>query len=218
MSLDGVIYLVRLLEVSLDEISFSSKGRVTWPKLVDGRPMPSVDGVMILYDVTNKDSVSDFQNLLSTSPFTLVAHRVSCWREHDRRRRIIMLSYEAIFFLCIRSSRLLTREQGHFQRPSPLVCLSLANATTHLEQGRSKPVQSKNWARLSEALIRTRLPPTFRRVKSAVYRFCYVQSLRRLLVRFDIHPMLTSACYNFHVCLPGCLKVHPLFSGNILHS
>ena len=65
MSLDGVIYLVKLIEIPLDEIVLS-KGRVIWPKTVDGQPMPPVDGVMILYDVTTRNSVSEFPGLLGT--------------------------------------------------------------------------------------------------------------------------------------------------------
>ena len=64
MSLDLVIYLVKLIEISLDDIAISSRGRITWPSTIDERPIPPIDGIMILYDVTNRASVSNFKALL----------------------------------------------------------------------------------------------------------------------------------------------------------
>ena len=73
MSLDGVIYLVRLIEMPLDEIGLSGKGRMNWPSFTDGQPTPPIDGVMILYDVTNRRSTLNFQNLLSESSILQLA-------------------------------------------------------------------------------------------------------------------------------------------------
>src|SRR5277367_2963085 len=54
MSLDDVVYLVRLVEISLDDVVLSeSKGTIKWPKSLKGVDIPPVDGVLVLYDVTN---------------------------------------------------------------------------------------------------------------------------------------------------------------------
>lgn len=71
MSLDGIIYLVRLIEMPLDDVVFS-KGRFGWPKTIDNVPMPSIDGVMVLYDVTNRSSVTMFDELLSLRPLQML--------------------------------------------------------------------------------------------------------------------------------------------------
>ncbi|KAL9113250.1 MAG: hypothetical protein Q9227_002585 [Pyrenula ochraceoflavens] len=78
MSLDGVIYLVRLLEVSIEEVTITDNRRVAWPSTISDRDMPSVDGALVLYDVTNPESISDIPPVLqalfaSTVPSLLVS-------------------------------------------------------------------------------------------------------------------------------------------------
>ena len=64
MSLDGVIYLVRLLEVSLEDVTVADDRRIRWPNRVSDRDIPSVDGALVLYDVTNPDSISEVPDVL----------------------------------------------------------------------------------------------------------------------------------------------------------
>lgn len=63
MSLDGTVYLVRLLEIDTLEISIGSNGEIQWPKLGGDSP-PSVDGVLVLHDVTQPGSLSNIKGLL----------------------------------------------------------------------------------------------------------------------------------------------------------
>ena len=65
MSLDDVIYVVRLLEISLENIAVSENRKIAWPKTIAGHDMPPVDGVLMLFDVTNKESISDLPEALS---------------------------------------------------------------------------------------------------------------------------------------------------------
>ncbi|PYH44321.1 putative Ras guanyl-nucleotide exchange factor RasGEF [Aspergillus saccharolyticus JOP 1030-1] len=79
MSLDGTVYLVRLLEIDTLEISIGSNGEVQWPRLGGDTP-PSVDGVLVLHDVTQPGSLSTIKELLasldaSSIPFRLVASK-----------------------------------------------------------------------------------------------------------------------------------------------
>lgn len=65
MSLDGVIYLVKLLEVPLDEVGIVDDSRIAWPDEIGEAPMPTVDGVLALFDISDSDSIVDVPEVLS---------------------------------------------------------------------------------------------------------------------------------------------------------
>jgi GTPase SAR1 family protein len=58
-------YQVRLFEVPIDEIDFSSERRIIWPRNINGTPFPEVDAVFCLYDGSDKDSLADVPPALS---------------------------------------------------------------------------------------------------------------------------------------------------------
>ena len=58
-------YQIQLLEVLFDDIDFSSERRIEWPSIINGAPLPEVDGVFCLYDVSDKESVADVPAALS---------------------------------------------------------------------------------------------------------------------------------------------------------
>lgn len=58
MSIDGEEYTVRLIELPLEELDFDDESRIGWPTTADHRPFPPVDGVLTLYNVMDKDSLS----------------------------------------------------------------------------------------------------------------------------------------------------------------
>jgi GTPase SAR1 family protein len=67
MSLDGVIYVVRLFETVVGDITISDSNNITWPDLInEENPLP-VDGVLLLYDVTNGESVLEIPEILCES-------------------------------------------------------------------------------------------------------------------------------------------------------
>lgn len=68
MSLDDVIYMVHLVEMSLDDIGFVSDDRIKWPRSLEGTAVPRVDGVLVLYDVTNEESSVGIPELLRSCP------------------------------------------------------------------------------------------------------------------------------------------------------
>jgi ABC-type cobalamin/Fe3+-siderophores transport system ATPase subunit len=78
MSLDDVVYLVRLVEMSLDAIVITESNRINWPKSLKGIEVPPVDGVLALYDVTNQQSISGIPDLLRWSPPFPVSSSVFC--------------------------------------------------------------------------------------------------------------------------------------------
>ena len=71
MSLDGVIYIVRLFELLVDDITINDTRRITWPKLVSIPKQPSIDGVLMLYDVTDEESINEIPDILCKSGLTL---------------------------------------------------------------------------------------------------------------------------------------------------
>lgn len=77
MSLDNVVYLVRLLEISMEEIMIADDRKVQWPSNVSDRDMPSVDGVLVLYDVTNPESIQGVPEILSKCSSPLVRYHIN---------------------------------------------------------------------------------------------------------------------------------------------
>ncbi|QSS56964.1 rap guanine nucleotide exchange factor 5 [Histoplasma capsulatum var. duboisii H88] len=80
MSLDGTIYLVRLLEIASHKISFDETGRIVWPKFIGEQELPVIDGILVLFDSHDPRSVAQFPRIFSalpkaTIPFIVVACR-----------------------------------------------------------------------------------------------------------------------------------------------
>ncbi|KAE8146146.1 ras guanyl-nucleotide exchange factor RasGEF [Aspergillus avenaceus] len=78
MSLDGTVYLVRLLEVDTKEVSLGDNGILEWPRL--GNETPVIDGALVVYDVTKPVDFPELTTLLdslvaSAFPFVLVASK-----------------------------------------------------------------------------------------------------------------------------------------------
>ena len=68
MSLDDIIYTVRLVEMSLDDIDFIDHDHIKWPRSLDGLDVPHIDGVLALYDVTNQESFEQIPEILRGFP------------------------------------------------------------------------------------------------------------------------------------------------------
>jgi hypothetical protein len=68
MSLDEVVYLVRLVEISLGDVIITESSQIKWPTSPKGFDLPPIDGVLVLYDVTNKESITGVPDLLCWSP------------------------------------------------------------------------------------------------------------------------------------------------------
>lgn len=67
MSLDGTIYLVRLLEIGLHKMAIDENGRVTWPRFLGEQALPPIDGVFALFDSADPRSLTQLSQLLSKS-------------------------------------------------------------------------------------------------------------------------------------------------------
>ena len=66
--LEGIPHIVCLLEYDVDYFDLEDVivpgQQIKWPKQIDGRPVPHIDGALVLYDVTNKDSIRELPSTL----------------------------------------------------------------------------------------------------------------------------------------------------------
>jgi hypothetical protein len=65
MSLEGEIFLISLIEVQLDELDVSSGNEINWSTTSNGDKLPQIDGILALYDVTDRESIMSIPEFLS---------------------------------------------------------------------------------------------------------------------------------------------------------
>ena len=66
-TIDGLPYLVRFLELPLDDVHIGDRSFVKWPETIHGMPIARVDGVVTMYDVTSQTSLLNVPEMLSES-------------------------------------------------------------------------------------------------------------------------------------------------------
>ncbi|KAK4462435.1 ras guanine nucleotide exchange factor A [Cladorrhinum samala] len=62
---DGVQYYVTLVELDLEGIELDPRQPIQWPKQISGCMVPRMDGALILYDVTDKETVRELETIMS---------------------------------------------------------------------------------------------------------------------------------------------------------
>lgn len=65
MSIDNVIYTVSMVEFDLESFGILPNHRIQWPKQINGQIVPKMDGALLLYDVMNRDSITELPQTLS---------------------------------------------------------------------------------------------------------------------------------------------------------
>ncbi|KAH6645811.1 ras guanine nucleotide exchange factor domain-containing protein [Truncatella angustata] len=78
INIDHVPYAVSLFELDLEYFDVDPEKQIQWPRQVGGAMMPAIHGVLLLYDVMNRDSIIDLPQTLtalvnSSLPTVLVA-------------------------------------------------------------------------------------------------------------------------------------------------
>jgi hypothetical protein len=63
MSLDGTVYLVRLLEMDTKDIIIGNDGHLGWPRAGNESPF-AVDGALVVHDVTRSVGLPELTRLL----------------------------------------------------------------------------------------------------------------------------------------------------------
>ena len=65
MSLEGVVYRLHLVELLTDDIHFTGGLRLKLPVKIGDVNLPTIDGIICLYDVSQEESIADVPELLS---------------------------------------------------------------------------------------------------------------------------------------------------------
>lgn len=64
MSIDGNVYVVRLIELKYGDLDIDDDKRICWPTVIEDVAVPNIDGAFILYDVMNKGSITNLLEAL----------------------------------------------------------------------------------------------------------------------------------------------------------
>jgi hypothetical protein len=73
-TIDNTPYVVRFVEMLIDDIRMKPGNVIEWPKTANDAPVPRIDGAITIYDVTVKESLAGVPDMMSAySPW-----RVKC--------------------------------------------------------------------------------------------------------------------------------------------
>lgn len=65
-SVDNVPYFVTVIEIDLEDFPIDAGQQpFQWPKQIDGYVIPRVDGALVMYDVSNKESTANLAAAIS---------------------------------------------------------------------------------------------------------------------------------------------------------
>lgn len=76
MLVDNNSHTVTLLELDLEYFELNPTQPIQWPKQINGHIVPRVDAALILYDVTNHDSVAELPQTLG------MRFMATAWKEN----------------------------------------------------------------------------------------------------------------------------------------
>lgn len=65
INIDNVPYAVTLFELDLEYFDVDPDRQIKWPKQMGGAILPRVNGVLLLYDVMNRESIIELPQTLS---------------------------------------------------------------------------------------------------------------------------------------------------------
>ncbi|KAK8025130.1 ras guanine nucleotide exchange factor domain-containing protein [Apiospora arundinis] len=97
--IDNVPYAVTLFELDLEYFDVNPERQIQWPRQIGGTMMPPIDGVLLLYDVMNKESIMELPQTLtalvnSNLPTVLVATKC------DNPENVRQVNTEALASAC----------------------------------------------------------------------------------------------------------------------
>ncbi|KAF2036296.1 ras GEF [Setomelanomma holmii] len=89
-TIDGSPYVVRFLEMRIDDVHIKTNNIIEWPKIVGDVAVPRIDGAVTMYDVTVKESLAGIPEMMSVLskahiPFILVAAKCD---QHPANREV----------------------------------------------------------------------------------------------------------------------------------
>ena len=65
VSLEGVVSILRLLEIQMSDVIIDPEQNVVWPRTVGGQSFSHVHGALVLYDVMDQGSLNRIPSVLS---------------------------------------------------------------------------------------------------------------------------------------------------------
>ena len=65
MSLEGELFRITLMEIQLNDVTIQKDRDIGWPENLGSKLMPKVDGVLALYDIADRSSLSVIPALMS---------------------------------------------------------------------------------------------------------------------------------------------------------
>ena len=78
MAIDGNDYLVRLLELPIDDVDIDDDDNtVSWPETIENKMMPRIDGALTLYDIKDKSTLEGIPELLSECQCCTIEDHIS---------------------------------------------------------------------------------------------------------------------------------------------
>ena len=83
MSLEGEVFVISLIELNLECLTITESQDIEWPSHVESTSISRIDGVLVLYDVTTRESLSKIPSLLSESI------KVSLYRNMGDSRQLL---------------------------------------------------------------------------------------------------------------------------------
>ncbi|TVY49626.1 Ras guanine nucleotide exchange factor A [Lachnellula occidentalis] len=103
MSVDNVVYTVSLVELDMESFDIVPDRRIEWPKQINGHIVPRVDGALLLYDVMNRESISQLpQTLKGLVNSSLPTILVSCKCDNpENTRQLDVVNMEAQCVSCV---------------------------------------------------------------------------------------------------------------------
>ncbi|TVY31175.1 Ras guanine nucleotide exchange factor A [Lachnellula hyalina] len=103
MSVDNVVYTVSLIELDLESFDIVPDRHIEWPKQINGHIVPRMDGALLLYDVMNRDSISELpQTLKGLANSSLPTILVSCKCDNPGNTRQLEVDHvEALCVSCV---------------------------------------------------------------------------------------------------------------------
>jgi hypothetical protein len=75
MSVDNVVYTVSLIELDMESFDINTDRRIQWPKQINGHIVPRMDGALLLYDVMNRESITELPQTLSEPTIFVMKQR-----------------------------------------------------------------------------------------------------------------------------------------------
>ncbi|KAL5118206.1 hypothetical protein ACEQ8H_003878 [Pleosporales sp. CAS-2024a] len=79
-TIDSIPYMVRFVELNMDDIHPKPGNAIEWPKTANDAPFPRIDGAILVYDVTVKESLAGVPEVMSQSAYAVFAKCVELTR------------------------------------------------------------------------------------------------------------------------------------------